>query len=220
MLKKIIESIKQLNRTPVAVDPAQFEDAVANSTSWSPAKSGGQNFCSHKLVEAAVHRMEFRATLGAKLFGMVFVLGGLVPIGWGCYNIVAGEEASLDFKVIFLFLFGLVFAGVGVGLLYFFTKPIVFDKHSGHFWKGKTDPNWGFIKDALKVWAPLEQIHALQLIAEHCTSDKSSYYSYELNLVLKDGERINVVDHGKLNKIREDANKLSSFLEKPVWDAI
>ena len=39
-------------------------------------------------------------------------------------------------------------------------------------------------------------------------------------LVLKGGERINVVDHGNLKRIREDANTLPNFPGKPVWDAI
>jgi len=40
MFKKIIESIKQLDRTPVCADSSQFDDPVAQTTSWSPAKRG------------------------------------------------------------------------------------------------------------------------------------------------------------------------------------
>lgn len=219
MLKEFIQSLKRKNRHPGVIDLSKFEDPIAKTTSWSPVISGGKNFCSHKLVEIAPHRMELRATLGAKLFCMFFVFGGIVAIGLGCYDIAAGKETSLNFSAIFPFLIGFVFAGIGVGLLYFSTKPIVFDKHSGHFWKGRKDPDL-VLKDAIKIWAPLEQIHALQIIAEYCFgSESSSYYSYELNIVLKDGERINVVDHSKLNKIREDANVLSNFLGKPVWNA-
>jgi hypothetical protein len=125
----------------------------------------------------------------------------------------------LSLATILPFLIGSVFAIAGGCLYYFGTKPIVFDKHSGCFWKGRKNPDLVFNKDSIKVWTQLEQIHALQLIAEHCSSNKCSYYSYELNLVLKDGERINVVDHGNLNKIRDDANTLSKFLGKPVWNA-
>ncbi|RWX50781.1 hypothetical protein VU01_12641, partial [Candidatus Electrothrix marina] len=51
------------------------------------------------------------------------------------------------------------------------------------------------------------------------SGNKSSYCSYEINLVLQDGSRINVVDHGKKNRIREDAHALAEFLGKPLWDA-
>ena len=66
---------------------------------------------------------------------------------------------------------------------------------------------------------PLSAIHALQLVSEHVRGNKSSYWSYELNLVLGDGSRINVVDHGNLDQLRADAQTLAGFLNKPVWDA-
>jgi hypothetical protein len=44
-------------------------------------------------------------------------------------------------------------------------------------------------------------------------------HRYELNPVLNDGSRINVVDHGNLERLRGDAITLSQFLDKPVWDA-
>ena len=49
--------------------------------------------------------------------------------------------------------------------------------------------------------------------------NKSAYYSYEMNLVLNDGKRLNVVDHGNQAKLREDAQTLATFLNVPVWDA-
>ncbi len=57
------------------------------------------------------------------------------------------------------------------------------------------------------------------MISERISGDKSTYYSYEINLVLKDGSRINAVDHGKKSKVQEDAKTLAEFLDKPLWDA-
>jgi hypothetical protein len=37
-------------------------------------------------------------------------------------------------------------------------------------------------------------------------------------LVLNDGSRINVIDHGNLKRIREDAAALAEFLGKPLWE--
>ena len=59
----------------------------------------------------------------------------------------------------------------------------------------------------------------MQLLSKFVSGSKSSYYSYELNLVLNDGRRINVVDHGDLKRLRSDVKTLSQFLDKPVWDA-
>lgn len=78
-----------------------------------------------------------------------------------------------------------------------------------------------FDTNSVKNFAGLEDIHALQLLSEYCRGGKKrSYYSYELNLVLRNGRRINVMDHGDCKKLREDAQTLSEFLDKPVWDAI
>jgi hypothetical protein len=105
-------------------------------------------------------------------------------------------------------------------MLYFGTTPIVFDKYQGCFWKGRKVPNGVSDSQGIKYFARLDEIHALQLISEYCRGNKSSYYSYELNLILKNGNRMNVVDHGNPEKLREDTQALSRFLGKPVWDAM
>ena len=83
---------------------------------------------------------------------------------------------------------------------------------------------------AQKSYIDLTDVYAIQLIKEYVRDNSGSkpgtvsyagpYYSYELNLVLKDGERMNVVDHGDLQRIRADAIRLGGFLGSlPVWDA-
>ena len=39
-------------------------------------------------------------------------------------------------------------------------------------------------------------------------------------LVLQDGRRLNVVDHGNREQLRADAATLARFLGKPLWDAL
>ena len=70
------------------------------------------------------------------------------------------------------------------------------------------------------LFTPINDIHALQIIPEYIRSDKNSYYSYELNLIFRDGSRENVIDHGNLDCIREDAKKVSQFINRPIWDAV
>ena len=62
------------------------------------------------------------------------------------------------------------------------------------------------------------------ILQERVSSSSSSggssrYYSYELNLVLKDGTRLNVVDHGGKSLLNANAETLAQFLNVPVWDA-
>jgi hypothetical protein len=77
MLKEFIQNIKRLSTSTVVIDPSKFEDPIAKTTSWLPAKSGGASFRTHNLVEAASHRIEFRASAGAKIFYLLFLLIGI-----------------------------------------------------------------------------------------------------------------------------------------------
>lgn len=220
MFKKLMEKMKNMADDRVSFDPLSLDDPIAMQTDWTPAKSGGANFRTHKLVVVNSDCREFRASIGAKLFYLIFLLAGIgVLIGFYLFKL-SSDGFSFKMDTIMPLLFGLIFAGVGGSMLYFCTAPIVFDKRKGFFWKGWKNPDEVFDKNALKHFAKLDQIHALQLISEYCRGDKSSYYSYELNIVLEDGKRINVVDHGNQSKLRDDATTLSEFLGKPIWDAI
>ncbi len=182
-------------------------------------KGRGRNFKTHNLVNVDYSRIEFRSSVGAKLFYLVFLLVGLgVMIGISVSKISDGTF-GLNAETLLMLAFGLVFASVGGGLLYYGSAPVVFDKKACYFWKGRKSPREVFNKSSIKHLAKLEDVHAIQLISEYVRGNKSSYHSYELNLVLKDASRINVIDHGNKKSIRENAETLS-FLNKPVWDAI
>jgi hypothetical protein len=71
---------------------------------------------------------------------------------------------------------------------------------------------------------PVSAIHAIQLLEERIRSStrgggRSTYSSYELNLVFTDGERLNVLDHGKADAVLEAARQLASTLHVPIWQA-
>jgi hypothetical protein len=84
------------------------------------------------------------------------------------------------------------------------VRKKVFDKTIGYFYVGKMP---AFIESDGKNIVPLTQIHALQIISEWVPG-KNSYTSYELNIILKDSSRINIVDHSNIKQIRLDAEKI------------
>jgi hypothetical protein len=215
MLRAALNKLKQLTVEPVPFDPSGLNDEIALKTSWTPAKGGGASFQTHRLIEIDLHRTEFRASRGMVLFAGLFM-----AIGIGASSIiVATNQQAAPGTLILPIVMGLVFAGVGGAMLWFGLAPIVLDKRRGEYWKGRVAPYEAANRESLKHYAKLEQIRALQIVKERCTSKNSSYYSYELNLVLEDGSRLNVIDHGNLERLREDAKRLSEFLGKPVWDA-
>lgn len=200
-------------------NPTTIDDPIAQQCSWRPAKGGGTNMGTHRLKESDSSRLEFKVNPGALIFPGVFAVVGFgVLIGMGVSGIVKGDLIEMGMGV----LFGGIFALVGVLIMRNWSTPRIFDFSLGCYWKGRKAPNpYGneWPKDSCRI----SDIHALQLLKERCTSSSSSsghrstYYSYEINLVFHDGQRLNVVDHGNQNHIIEDSEKLAQRLNVPVW---
>jgi hypothetical protein len=203
-------------------DPSQLGDDVAMRTEWGPAAQGGANFRTHRLLHVGPRRAEFHTTIGARVFFGAFTLIGLgVAAGFVTAAILSLRSGSW-LVAIFMSIpisIGGAFAALGTWLWWRHGAPVVFDRQRGEYWKGRASPAEVGNRHALEERVQLDRIHALQLVAEHVKGDDSSYHSYELNLVLKDGARMNVVDHGKLESLRKDAEELARFLGKPLWDA-
>lgn len=221
MFDKLREMKEQLTNAGNAIrfDPSHFNDPLAEQIRWTPLKGGGSNFRTHKLFEEGGNRVGFKPTIGARIFSLIFILLGVgIPIGVG-YGSIQEGVGLMQFEMLFVMLFGLIFFGVGSYIFYSYSKPIVFDKISGLYWKGFKQPERSVSRKSLKNGVRINDIYALQIIEEYISGDKKNYYSYELNLVLGNGDRVNVIDHGNRQKLRSDADVLSKFLGKPVWDA-
>ena len=200
VLKKIFSlSLFQDNRE--ILDLSAFGNEIAFKTSWEPLVGGGTNFCTHR-AQKNVSLMDdiivFKTAIQAYLFATSFVaLGAVFAIASA-----AGEIADMP-----------VWAGLGVlafgcwDLWSLRQKESRFDRYSSELTQGKKSFD-------------LKNAEAIQLIREYVRGSESSYYSYELNLICSDGSRINIVDHGALRKLREDAALLAEYLSIPVWDAI
>lgn len=219
VLKKIISQLRGDLQRP-QIDPSIFQDPVAEKTSWLPLASGGSNFKSAGLQKTSEQRMEFRSSLMAKFTALVFVVMGVALSVVFIYQ-QPDKFADSKFKVADFIpvAMGLLFAFIGAGMFYSALIPAVFDIGHGYFCKSRQKPERMIDPSKLKRYAELRRVHALQIISEYIKTKKSSYYSYELNLVLDDGSRINVVDHGNLAALRADAQTLAEFLNKPLWDA-
>lgn len=221
MLDKLknLKDIVTNTMNQAAFNPSRFDDPLATSIQWTPIKGGGSNFRTHKFYKKGPNQVGFKATIGAKLFSGIFMLVGIgVSVGISRSQLQNGTPL-LDVEMLFPVIFGLIFFGAGLYMFRSFGKPIVFDKIAGIYWKGWKTPERYSGSQRPENAVRLDEIHALQIISEYIRGDKRSYYSYELNLVTKDGNRYNVVDHGSRSRLINDANQLSEFLGKPVWNA-
>jgi hypothetical protein len=219
MFRRLLDRIKEAWRSE-PVQPPEYDDPLAGQIAWSPVKSGGTNFCTHRLKQTGPQRWKFRPTLGARLFGLVFLAFGVGAAVVGVS--VAMERGVSVFGVLFPTLFALIFGGVGLGLLWSLSRSVVLDAQLGWVWVRAKSPEAALpatIEADPDHYVRTDDIHALQIVAEYCQSNESSYYSYELNIVRHDGTRVNLVDHGNKRKILEDADRLAEALRVPVWSA-
>ncbi len=223
MIRNFIDSLKGLSRSPVPVDPTRFDDPIATKTNWNPAKPSGDRYCTYKLVKENNNRVVFEATYTVLIANILLIVIGL-GLAWITFKtIILNSPQMTTFSTIIEYM--KFFVGVGVAggcsyIIYVVLKPNIFDKSVGYYWNNYKSPKQSYNQEELDKFISLHKIHALQLVSEMCYGGRVVHYSYELNLVLDDGTRINVIDHGNKEKLRDDARRLSLFLGVPVWDAI
>lgn len=207
-------------------DPSKFNDPVAEQIDWRTISRSSTNFKTHKLVTDGVNRAEFKPSLNVIFFSLIFIG---VAVGFLIYWLPQELEQGISFTAegLMPFIFPLIFGGVGVIFFLKYRTPIVFDKLTGAFWKGKNEPDHHTNLSSMKNGASLEEIHALQLLRRYNRKNSSSssgssssrrgYYVYELNIVLKDGTRKHVLAHGGRRAMHDDASELAEFLGVPLW---
>ncbi|NLO96557.1 MAG: hypothetical protein GX091_00510 [Peptococcaceae bacterium] len=192
---------------PTIIDPNRFNDPVALMTDWEPV-SDGASFRTHKLVRVNPNKVVFKMT------GQLIAFFSILPLA-GVLLLIYVFSGHMSFLPLFL---GIIFVLFGVYLLLYQTDPIVFDKSTGMFLKGRKKKDKSPDPDNPKNIVALDKVHALQLLSQYVPG-KRAYYSHELNLVLNNGKRVRVISHANKEKFMEDVRLLSEFLGTPIWDA-
>ena len=212
LLEEFVEDIKARDAERQArIEALCRDDDIARETEWGPAQGGGASFRTHKLSTITPDRVAFKKPWSSRVDAGISVVVGIGMVVLGISIFISGDSDGL-----LLALCGLAFTSITVAVLRYTSKPKVFDRDQKLFWVGYGEPtSWSNT-------VRLKDVHAIQLVAEKIrsssSSTRSSYYSYELNLVLKNSTRVGVVDHGSRDAIRSDAEQLGEFLGVPVWD--
>lgn len=197
--------------SPAQQTARQQSDPVASLTDWAPAIVGGANFRTRQLVKINEHRYEVKVSSTSKKCYTDFCIFIAVLFSVFIFSRTADDNSGLYFAL----LIGL-FVLIAVTLsFYFMAKPAVFDRQQGAFWQSYSQGETGAMH---KTTTPLDNIHALQVISEKCQNKNDTFTSYELNLILKDGSRVNVMDHANLEALMADTQTLGRFLDIEVWD--
>lgn len=173
---------------------------------WTPLKKGGYNYRTRKLKVYPDRKIVFKPAIANYIFPLVFCI---MPMFF--LFIITNSTGNPSFLFLIpIFLILLIFFSTGLFLGYTLLQPIGFNLKKQVFYKGK------------KV-IPLGDIDGIQVINEEVTLNNdttvnsSKFISYEINLVLKDRSRINIVDHNRKDIIIQDAKTLSKHLNLPIY---
>ncbi len=190
---------------PKIFNPKNFKDPVAQKTEWTPVlKESNGNFKIKRLSEAGDAKVEIKPSASSRIIYRNCILMGLAALA---------VMFVTQNGVLILRIFSLAAVLVGCWGMYSQSQPLYFDRNSGVFKNGR--------KQTIK----LDDIYALQLLSRVVEvkmppkGQLQKINTYELNVVLNDGKRVNVLAHGGFKEIRDDSNKISTFINKPLWDA-
>lgn len=195
-----------------------MEQQMPENLNWSPLVIGGSNYRTLKLMQASPSQWRYEPTGMHKAFPLIFIWSGAFM-------------AIILLITIIGFFIGIALVVIGIIWRRRQKKVIIFDFDKKAFWKGdkKLDPN-NVNTAMLDDLVPFKEITGIQLLAEtvvtRTVSNNDSnfnnspkvYDSYEMNLVLKNGSRVNVVDHGNFNIMKLEAEAIAKRIEVPVWD--
>lgn len=195
------------------------DDPIAQQINWSPLCSNRISFASKKIALVSDSRIEMLSTLGLKIFFSTFLLIG---IGIVLITFVVDFGLTDNQQIgarIFAVMFGSVMILVVGSYWRLYSTPIIFDKDIGLCWKSRKPLDKVVNKSLLEVFVQLKEVHALQVLNQLVTDQEdSSYNCFEINLVMKYCKRVHIVAHGNQKILFEQAQRLSSFLNVPIWD--
>lgn len=192
---------KFADRAPHSSIPDHDFTMEENNFPRRQLKSGGSNFHSERFLFQS-DRITVVPTKSANLIFWIFLSIGFVVL-------IAGSLAN---QVIPL----LVFAPVMV----LFACLIKFALHQNHadfdLQNKLFYPCGRTIRKKYIAPIPFPELSRLYILKKECRGSKGSrFFCYELNIVLKNGEQYNLLNHGSQKGILDDAEQLASALNLP-----
>ena len=211
-------------RYPV-LDPRYFDDPVALRTGWVPLSPGGSRYITNRLREIAPQVLSFQPTAYRHYQSLVHLLALLV-FGNALIASLLRDELNINRPNEWWVISALsqILVGCCVTLV-LLNRSVIVDGNAAQVRLGLPSLKWlnqfPWLRRLLCRSVPFAEIYSIQLLDEEVRNPREQmFWSYELNLVLRDGKRINLIDHRNQREIRWDAGDLSRMLNAPIWDFI
>ena len=196
-LSKYIVKVSKQNKsriTPLKRSTASFQDAkLSFSDSW---------------VKITPHAANY-------LFFGIFLVVGLAVIILSQTGMGNNDTPDKIFAIIFGGFFGII----GLSGMFYpkFSAKAEIDLLNKKFYPKGKRKFLSTINPQEELEIPLERFKFLRILTKTGRHSKGgTYHCYELNLVIDDDHRYNLLNHGKEKKLLQDAQKLSEILNLPL----
>ena len=225
-IKKLRQYINAPTKRRYQINPNLFHDDVALKTGWNFIIAMGFENPVHKVKKISDSRIEIVPRIEIQII-LGLVTGIIATVSFVFFlfllmffiNVLLHHEKSFEPLLGLGYLVGFCFfAFLFRGFRYLIKKlkiPKVFDKITGFYWHGNNSNNSTMAMNKLLQHCKLKEIHALQLLPKPYLRSQRC----ELNLVLCDGHRINIMDEAYYHNVLKSAEMIAEFLGIPVWDA-
>lgn len=200
-----------LNKIEVLPESMPVDAIVKGNEVWEPIAEASASFCTQRLIKDTKEVISVQPTFKQVLFHLRLIFFGLFSV----------LVALILFVLIEPFISILPFVLAGIFFWFGFKgfKP----RKKTTFYCNRAE----FVTEnehySISV-TPFEQIYGLQLMQvvnkstiQNGEDASGRYESYELNIILKDTNRINILSHGDKNAIIRDTRALASCLSVPLW---
>lgn len=184
---------------------------------WTPlSNTFSSNFCSFKLKIDDTNRiLKFSPTAGMISFLAMFTI---IPLGVASIFLICFYHTKLPVLFMFFALLGILSILTLFMFLTFYIKKITFapnyfDRNKGIYYAHKPK----LLGADEKTEVTISHIQSLQILSKEKKNksnrhNNKSHTAYQLNMILRDGSRKNIVSHGSYKDIKEDGESLSKLL--------
>lgn len=173
---------------------------LAQQLIWQPIQPLAANFGSQRVIQKNPQTIRIVSSLQWVIFSFTFLLVGLNAAGFAFYKgYINGDSLNLSST-------GVIFSAVGLGLLiYGFLKG----------WLINADK--GLALSPINGQCHIDEIEALQFLSGLTGGSRRVFRFYEINLILKDGQRLPLLSLSREDDALSSAKQVADLLNVPVW---
>jgi hypothetical protein len=212
-----MSEIKDINLNNFELKSTDVDDPVALKVSWNAFNASSTNF-KNQAIDVSDDKIRIKQPKKMDQLTALFLAPGIATFLYGLSDFFSGDWLFGFFMI----LLGSVLGGIGFNLLKKTSNDFTLDLTKGTYHVGnhldEVSQRDRFVNGYIK------DIHALQILKERIASSSKdgkskSHNNYEVNIVLKDGERINIMEHQHIEYVNSYAVKLSGILGVSIWKA-